>query len=117
MVTVEQRAVGAYNVDDHNQARIERNVFAINGRSWEALRFCKNRDGRHNRVHLVIDEDAFVELFRNSVENGVFNNDTLHRMRAILGAVHDPFKDVIGIFEDGTLSADIDSELYGDLSK
>lgn len=114
MLTIEQRAVGAYNVDEHNQARIERNVFATNGRSWEALRFCKNRDGRHNRVHLVIDEHAFVELFRNSVQNGVFGEETLRQMRAILGDVPDPFLDVIGIGSDGTMSSRIDAELYGD---
>lgn len=114
MVTIEQLAVGAVNVDQHNQARIERNLFAINGRSWEALRFCKNRDGRHNRVHLVIDQDAFVDLFRDAVGKGVFSDETLQKMRVILGDVRDPFSEAIGMFADSNLSSDIDAELYGD---
>jgi hypothetical protein len=113
MVTVERRAVGKFNWDNHEQARIERNVFALNGRSWEGLRFCKNRDGRHNRVHLVIEEENFVELFRDAVDKGVFAADTLEKMRSILAGLGDPFRDVIGIGSDGRLSHDIDSELYG----
>ncbi len=57
MNTIESRAVGACQLDEHNEGRIERNLFAVNGGTWEALRFCKNKDGQHNRVHLVIDEE------------------------------------------------------------
>ena len=111
--TIEQRAVGVCPLDDHNEARIERNLFAGNGESWEALRFCKNKDGQHNRVHLVLGEDKFVELFKNAVKNGVFHQHTLDRLKMILEQ-RDPFLDVIGIGADGTLSQDIDEELYGE---
>lgn len=114
MVTVEHRAVGVFDWDNKEQARIERNLCAMNGRSWEALRFCKNRNGRHNRVHLVIEEKNFVELFRDAVRNSVFHEDTLIQMRAILESRRDPFQEVIGIGADGKLSANIDSALYED---
>jgi hypothetical protein len=115
MVTIEQRAVGTFDWPGtaHEQARIERNLFALNGRSWEALRFCKNKDGRHNRVHLVIEQENFVELFRSAVENGVFSEDSLHSLRAILERRRDPFLDVIGIGGNGKLARGIDEELYG----
>lgn len=122
MVTVEKRAVGTYDWPDKPglQARIERNVFAYKGdrvnSSWtgEALRFCKSRNGRHNRVHLVIAEDGFVDLFRDAVKNDVFHAETLEKLRAILGERRDPFLDVIGIGQDGKLSQKIDAELYGE---
>jgi hypothetical protein len=114
MITVEQKAVGRFDWDDSEQARIERNVFALNGRTLEALRFCKNRNGRHNRVHLVIQEEDFVELFRDAVKNGVFSPQTLQGLRTALGEDRDPFLDVIGIGADGKLSSDIDEDLYGD---
>jgi hypothetical protein len=112
MNTIEQRAVGACQLDEHNEGRIERNLFNVNGTTWEALRFCKNKDGQHNRVHLVIDEDKFVELFRDAVKNGVFRLRTLGELRMILEDLRDPFLDVIGSISDGTLSQDIDEELY-----
>ena len=122
MVTVEKKAVGTYDWPDKPglQARIERNVFAYKGEtsnsSWtgEALRFCKSRNGRHNRVHLVIGEDEFVDLFRDAVKNGVFHAETLEQLRAILGERGDPFLEVIGIGQDGKLSQNIDAELYGE---
>jgi hypothetical protein len=115
MVTVEQRAVGTYDWEGTaQQARIERNLFALNGRSWEALRFCKNKNGRHNRVHLVIEEHNFVELFRSAVENGVFSETAIRDLRNTLESKRDPFLDVIGSTGDGKLSADIDGELYGE---
>ncbi|MGH9745801.1 MAG: hypothetical protein ACRD59_06790 [Candidatus Acidiferrales bacterium] len=115
MVTIEQRAVGTFDWEGTpEQARIERNLFALNGRSREALRFCKNKHGRHNRVHLVIEEENFVELFRSAVENGVFSDSALRDFRNILGARRDPFLDVIGTTGDGKLSAEIDKELYGE---
>jgi len=114
MITLEERAVGVFRWSDRDEARIERNLFAYDGESWEALRFCKNRDGRHNRVHLVISEDAFVELFRDAVKNGVFHRDTLNQLRAVLQQPADPFLEVIGIGEDGKLSEEIDRELYGE---
>lgn len=113
MNTIENRAVGACQLDDHNEGRIERNLFAVNGGTWEALRFCKNKDGQHNRVHLVIDEEKFVELFRDAVKNGVFHPRTLGDLMVILGEIPDPFLSVIGsISSDGKLSANIDEELY-----
>ena len=114
MITLEQRAVGSYSWDDRDEARIERNLFALNGDTWEALRFCKNRDGRHNRVHLVIGEAEFVDLFRDAVAKGVFHAETLDQLRAILTGNHDPLLDVIGLAADGQLTKAIDSELYGE---
>ncbi len=116
MVTVEQRAAGTFDWNGTEQARIERNLCVLNGRSWEALRFCKNKNGRHNRVHLVIEEENFVELFHSAVENGVFSESALRRFRNILGEQNDPFLEVIGIGSDGNLTRDIDSDLYGDES-
>ncbi len=114
MNTIESRAVGKCQLDDHNEGRIERNLFAVNGGTWEALRFCKNKDGQHNRVHLVIDEGNFVELFRNAVKNGVFSPRTLGDLRVILEEIPDPFLSVIGSSADGTLSQNIDDELSGE---
>jgi hypothetical protein len=114
MITVEQRALGVYDWDDEQQARIERNLFAHNGETWEALRFCKNRNGRHNRVHLVIAESDFVELFRSAVQNGVFHEDTLQQLRDIVENRTDSFDEVIGIAATGNLSSNIDEELYGE---
>jgi hypothetical protein len=112
MNTIERRAVGVCHLDDHNEGRIERNLFNVNGTTWEALRFCKNKAGRHNRVHLVIDEEKFVELFRDAVKNGVFRPRTLGELSVILQDLPDPFLRVIGSISDGTLSANIDEELY-----
>jgi hypothetical protein len=117
MTTLEQRAVGSFRWDDHEEARIERNLFAFDGETWEALRFCKNRDGRHNRVHLVIGEAEFVDLFRDAVEKGVFNERTLICLRAILTQQSDPLLEVIGSIGDGKLAAGVDDELYGDTSR
>lgn len=114
MNTIEQRAVGVCHLDDHNQGRIERNLFQVNGTTWEALRFCKSKDGHHNRVHLVLDEATFVELFRDAVKNGVFCPRTLGELRVILEEIPDPFLSVIGSISDGTLSTNIEEELYGD---
>jgi hypothetical protein len=114
MNTIQHRAVGICQLDDHNEGRIERNLFAVNGGTWEALRFCKNKDGQHNRVHLVIDEAKFVELFQDAVSNGVFHQETIDRLKAVLDQQRDPFLDVIGIGADGTLSQDIDEQLYGE---
>jgi hypothetical protein len=117
MITIEQRAVGSYHWDDRDEARIERNLFALNGDTWEGLRFCKNRNGRHNRVHLVIGEDEFIDLFRDAVAKGVFHRPTLERLRAILSNESDPLLDVIGVAEDGRLTQSIDEDLYGEKSR
>lgn len=117
MITLEQRAVGSYNWDEHDEARIERNLFALNGDTWEGLRFCKNRDGRHNRVHLVIGEAEFVDLFRDAVAKGVFHPETIEQFRDILGVKQDPLLEVIGMAQDGRLTKEIDGELYGDRSR
>jgi hypothetical protein len=114
MITLEHRAVGSYRWDAKDEARIERNLFALNGDTWEGLRFCKNRNGRHNRVHLVIGEAEFVHLFRDAVEKGVFHQRTLEQLRAILVGGRDPLLEVIGIAQDGHLTDAIDDELYGD---
>ena len=114
MLTLEQRAVGRYQWSEQDEARIERNLFALNGETWEALRFCKNRNGRHNRVHLVIGEREFVELFRDAVEKGVFQPETLDQLRTILLGKRDPLEEVIGMVQSGQLTKDLDSELYGE---
>lgn len=114
MITLEQRAVGTFNWSDVDQARIERNVFSLDGETWEGLRFCKYRNGRHNRVHLVIAESDFIELFRDAVRNGVFHQETLDQFRAILEGRRDPVLDVIGSIQDGSLSHAIDAGLYGE---
>ena len=116
MSTVEQRAVGSCQLDKHNEGRIERNLFAANGKTWEALRFCKNKDGQHNRVHLVLDEEKFVALFADAVKNGVFHQRTIDQLKVILER-RDPFLEVIGIGSDGTLSQNIDEDLYGENSR
>ena len=114
MVTVEHRAVGTFEWNDRDQARIERNLVALDGKSWEALRFCKSRNGRHNRVHLVITEEDFVLLFDDAVKKGVFSPAAIQKLRAALGDDRDPFLDVIGTVTEGDLSGDIDSALYRD---
>jgi hypothetical protein len=116
MVTIEQRAVGVFDWGEDEQARIERNVFAQNGEIREALRFCKNRNGRHNRVHLVIEERDFVDLFRSAVQNGVFQEETLQKLRGIVDQRRDPLLEVIGSCagSDGKLAENIDDELYGE---
>ncbi len=116
MITIEQRAVGVFNWDADEQARIERNVFAQDGEIREALRFCKNRNGRHNRVHLVIEEKDFIDLFRSAVQNGVFQEETVQKLRGILEQRRDPLLQVIGTLTggDGKLTENIDEELYGE---
>ncbi|HKS81391.1 MAG TPA: hypothetical protein VJR23_07775 [Candidatus Acidoferrales bacterium] len=116
MVTVEHRAVGSFDWENSEQARIERNLVALNGRTWEALRFCKHKNGRHNRVHLVIEEENFVELFRSALENHVFSERAVEAFRGMLSDKRDPFLSVIGSTGDGNLSAGIDDDLYGDRS-
>jgi hypothetical protein len=117
MITLEQRAVGSFHWDEQEEARIERNLFALNGDTWEGLRFCKNRNGRHNRVHLVIGEAEFVDLFRDAVAKGVFHAQTLDQLRAILTGGQDPLLQAIGIAKDGHLTEAIDGELYGENSR
>jgi hypothetical protein len=116
MSTVEQRAVGSCQLDQHNEGRIERNLFAADGKTWEALRFCKNKDGQHNRVHLVLEEEKFVQLFADAVKNGVFHQRTIERLKIALER-RDPFLEVIGIGSDGALSQNIDEDLYGESSR
>jgi hypothetical protein len=99
IVTLKHLAVGAFDWE---------------GEPWEALRFCKNRNGRHNRVHLVIKEGDSVDRLRSAVENGVFGETTLCDLRGVLGEKRDSFHDVIGAASDGKLTANIDSQLYGD---
>jgi hypothetical protein len=116
MITIEQRAAGVFNWDADEQARIERNVFAQDGEIREALRFCKNRNGRHNRVHLVIEEKDFIDLFQSAVQNGVFHEETVQKLRGILEQRRDPLLEVIGARTggDGKLTENIDEELYGE---
>jgi hypothetical protein len=71
------------------------------------------RNGRHNRVHLVIGEAEFVDLFRDAVAKGVFHAQTLQQLRAILTGGQDRLPKVIGIAQDGQLTKAIDNELYG----
>jgi len=125
MTTIEQRAAGIYRWNTMDEARIERNLVAYDGETFESIRFCKNREGRHLRVHLVVREDEFVELFRDAAEKGVFATETLLQLAKIsekvAGTTHfsadtDPILSVAGLGEDGTLTRDIDEELYGSLS-
>ena len=129
MLTIKCLAVGELPLGRRGDvARIERNLFAENGDTFEAIRFCKNRNGRHNRVHLVIPENRFVDLFANAVKQGVFSPAALGQLLEIVqesqpaptGAAADsdadPFLSVIGIGEDGHLTEGIDEELYGDKS-
>ena len=113
MNTLKHMAVGVLQWPEGEEARIERNLFEVDGETFEALRFCKNRNGRHNRVHLVVREPEFVSLFQEAVKNGVFGQETLDRLRAVLAGESDPFLDVIGIGADGMLAESIDEELYG----
>jgi hypothetical protein len=107
-------------------ARIERNLFAnVNGEVFEALRFCKRHNGRHNRVHLIVKDHEFAELFVAAYEQNVFSPETIARVLETLQrglrdrkrrgrARRNPLFDVIGICKgDGTLAGDIDGFLYG----
>jgi hypothetical protein len=127
MNTIKHLAVGRTRLAGPDEARIERNLFAENGDTFEALRFCKNRNGRHNRVHLVIKEQDFVRLFGDAIENRVFHEKTLAGLRAILAKgrktsrgrgekkEQDPFLKVIGICPgDGKLAESINEFLYGE---
>ncbi len=114
MITLEHRAFGSYDWNERDEARIERNVVARNGETWEALRFCRYRNGRHTRVHLVIREGEFVDLFRDAVRNGVFHQESLDRLRQVLEERRDPVLDVIGIAKDGKLAEGVDEQLYRD---
>ena len=97
----------------YDEGRIESNHFGADGETWEALRFCYKKNGEHSRAQLVLDEEKFVELFEDSVKYGVFNEQTIDRLKMILER-RDPFLEVIGIGDDGTLSQNIDEELYGE---
>lgn len=127
MSTIKHLAVGSAPLKNSDEARIERNLFALNGDTFEALRFCKQRNGRHNRVHLVLSEAEFLDLFAHSVRAGVFSRTALLDFAEILrrealadtgpsdALPDDPFLKVIGIGSgDGTLTQNLDEELYGD---
>lgn len=127
MSKIKELAFGSLDLNRRGDvARIEKNLFAENGDTFVALRFCKNRNGRHNRVHLVIPEQAFTQLFEDAAEKGVFAEETLNRLLHFLerrqrrhiesanDSDQDPFLKVIGIFKDGHLTQGIDEELYGD---
>jgi len=124
MKTIRQIACGSLNRGRDREARIERNLFECGGETFEALRFCKNKNGRHVRVHLVVREEEFVELFADAVRQGVFGEATLlgladvleERAKAPAAEALDqnrvPFADITGLFDDGTLGSEIDSTLY-----
>jgi|SRR5271168_1284545 len=128
MKTIKQIAVGTLQRRPGQEARIERNLFECDGETFEALRFCKNKNGRHVRVHLVVDEEEFVELFTDAVRKGVFGEATLLALMDMLkdrsnGVSQEgrperqaPFAGITGLFEDGTLTRDMDGALYN-LSK
>ena len=100
-------------MNDHDEGQTERNLFGADGETWEALRFCYEKNGEHSGAHFVLDEEKFVELFEDFVKNGVFHQQTIDRLMMILER-RDPFLEVIGIGADGTLSQNIDEELYGE---
>lgn len=127
METLKHLRVGELDLESGGDvARIERNLFATeDGETFEALRFCKNRHGRHNRVHLVIKEGAFVALFEDAINKGVFHEEMLERLYEFLQrrkaeqspgaeAPRNPLLEVIGIGSDGSLAQGIDEELYGE---
>ena len=121
MVTLRHLAAGKYRWNKREEARLERNLFALDGNTFEALRFCKYKNGRHTRVHLVIGTEEFLPLFRDAVENGVFDREDLQQIIRICEMAtgknpedNDPLLAVIGIGEDGQLAHGIDEELYGD---
>jgi len=84
MVTVETLAAGVYNWNKEDQARLERNKILYQGELFQALRFCRFRNGRHTRVHLVITEEDWIRLFENAVQNGVFSSESRNAMMACL---------------------------------
>lgn len=128
METLKYLRVGELDLESGGDvARIERNLFATeDGETFEALRFCKNRHGRHNRVHLVIKEGAFVALLEDAINKGVFHDEMLDRLYEFLQrrrkaeqspgaeAPRNPLLEVIGIGSDGSLAQGIDEELYGE---
>ena len=130
MKTVRKIAAGSFPWKNRNKdvARIEKNLFALDGETFEALRFCKSRNGRHNRIHLVVSEEEFVALFEDSVRNGVFTEPCLWSLYEVLGKHlnadadaswrdKNPFLKVVGIGDDGALAQRIDEELYGEKEK
>jgi hypothetical protein len=100
--TIQQRAVGVRHLNEHNEGRLERNPFHVECTTWEALRFCKNKDGPHSFLLLVLDEDKFVEPFEDAVNNSAFPLQSIDRLKMVLGR-RDPFLDGIGIVSDGAL--------------
>jgi len=100
-------------MNDHDEGQVESNLFGREGETWGVLRFCYKKNGEHSRVHLVLDEEKFVELFEDSLKYGAFDQQTIDRLKMILER-RDPFLEVIGIGADGTLSQNIDEELYGE---
>ena len=124
MKTIKQIAAGSLDRGKDREARIERNLFECDGDTFEALRFCKNKNGRHVRVHLVIREEEFVELFADAVRKGVFAEDTLLGLSDVLaerskgvssgssGPDRVPFAEIAGLFNDGPLGKEIDGTLY-----
>ncbi len=127
MNTIKHLAVGETDLqNDGDVARIERNLFASEkGETFEAIRFCKTRNGRHNRVHLVIKEDDFAELFRDAVRQGVFHEETLDLLfhaleerRSERSTERSELPNVVGLFKKGSLSnQQIDDMLYGELRR
>ncbi len=126
MNTIKHLAVGEANLENAGDvARIERNLFANDkGETFEAIRFCKTRNGRHNRVHLVIMEEDFAALFRDAVKQGVFHGDTLEAIFRALeefrhGKGMEPVApNIVGLFKKGSFSNEqIDDLLYGELRK
>jgi hypothetical protein len=127
MNTIKHLAAGQLNLENGGDvARIERNLFSNEkGDTFEAIRFCKTRNGRHNRVHLVIGEDDFAELFRDAVRQGVFHESTLEMLFQALEEWHreeaprrSELPNIVGLFRKGSLSnQQIDELLYGEFQK
>jgi len=86
MITVNNVAIGTFNWNESEQARIEKNRFLYEGEIFEGLRFCKFRNGRHTRIHLVIREEDWVKLFQDSVKKGVFSKKTISAMKKCLNS-------------------------------
>jgi len=87
MRTVETITYGECQWDGpENAARIERArvLFSDQNKVTELLKFCYLTNGRHARTHLTIEQEDFVELFGDAVENNVFTPEVLKAIFKIL---------------------------------
>ena len=87
MRTVEVVNYGEYQWDGpKHAARIERArvLFSDRNKVSEILKFCYLTNGRHARTHLTIEQEDFVELFKDAIEKNVFKPEVLKELRKAL---------------------------------